>query len=109
VAERPPESARGEPFCGFNKSLRCSLSVWVARGKRHWNSERSTRLGRVGLIRDKQRRFPRPLTLKTAGAFGAAAVAERCKPAVEGGAPEPPRRLRRPKNPGRARQLSCRS
>jgi hypothetical protein len=38
---------------------------WVARGKGHWNSERSTRLGRVGLIRDKPRQFPRPLTLKT--------------------------------------------
>jgi hypothetical protein len=76
---------------------------------------RGVRLDAVaGLVRDKPRQFPCPLTLKAAGAFGAAAVAERCKPAVKGGAPgrldgaATPRRLRRPKIPGRERQLSCR-
>jgi hypothetical protein len=42
-----------------------------------------------GLVRDKSRQFPRPLTLKTCRcAFGGSAVAERCKPAVKDGAPE---------------------
>jgi hypothetical protein len=44
----------------------------------------------AGLVRDKLRPSPCRSTLRTAGAFGGAAVAGRCRPAVKGGAPELP-------------------